>query len=507
MRKLILGAPVGCTDFYALDIGAGNYQWGRGLAKYLNSKKDIPKDVTIHIIGIRGETNLDKTVTELGQCKLYEFGKFQVETLMDEFQQRGLHLSNKVDLIVSKWCFRHLVDNVGTFTQTLDLLRPKTGHLLIDGFFFLAQNERMCGESLNFNARMTRLCLETQAPFLTRCYDSAGSLDHFIVNKPDDRPCHLNRQYIGTVDIGSGWDIKSETVTRFIEFNGKVPPLLWEGDYRGDKGLYERLKQNGLLCKSNEVWGPLQNKDANKKTPPLHSAIAKGDEEAIARCLKEGCDINESDHTGATPLHLAIQHGNYKFFSTLLEKGALIKLFAIWGTPLHFAVKYDFNGRFVKDLIQAGANVNISEIKYHSSPLEDAIEYKNVKAVELLLEAKAIVKYRDRKSLDNDLTFSSIHHLLPKRLSELEGFDTIINHIQKGDCVILTYPDGFDKKFQKSNQLGKEDKLIRITVNPETRLLENENYKVISDLIDCKVMNVYSEDSKKEPHLDLRFGY
>ena len=117
MRKIIQEAPSGTKDFYALDIGAGNYQWGRELAKYLNEKKDIPKDATIHIIGIRGETNLDKVVTELGQCRLYEFGQFQIETLMDEFQKLGLQLANKVDLVVSRWCFRHLVDPVGTFTQ------------------------------------------------------------------------------------------------------------------------------------------------------------------------------------------------------------------------------------------------------------------------------------------------------------------------------------------------------------------------------------------------------
>ena len=43
MKKLILGAQAECKDFYALDIGAGNYQWGRKLAKYLNEKKTFQK--------------------------------------------------------------------------------------------------------------------------------------------------------------------------------------------------------------------------------------------------------------------------------------------------------------------------------------------------------------------------------------------------------------------------------------------------------------------------------
>lgn len=509
MRTLILGAPR-CKDFYALDIGAGNYQWGRGLAKYLNKKKDIPKDVTIHIIGIRGETNLDKAVTELGQCKLYEFGKFQVETLRDEFQKRGLQLANKVDLVVSSWCFRHLVDPVGTFTQTYDLLRPKTGHLLIDGFFFLHENEKMDDKSVNFNARMTQLCLETQAPFLTHRHNCNRSLDHFIVNKPDDRPCHLNKQYLGTEGTGWGWQIGSETVTRFKELkenNIEVTPLLWKGEYRGDKSLYERLRQNGLLHTSGAVWGPLQDKDANKKTPPLHLAIAKGDEEAIALCLTEGCDINESDNTGATPLHLAIQHNNYKLFSTLLEKGALTKLCADGCMPLHLAVQYDFNGRFVEDLIKAGANVNIKSDEYSdSSPLNCAIEHKNVKAVELLLTAKAIVNYKNRKSLDSDSTFSSIQYLLPKRLSELEGFDTIMDHIKRGDCVLLAYPGkSWGHKFKNPTQL-EDGKLIRVIVNPETRLLDDNNYEEIKDMSGCKE-EVEFRNIDKVPHLELLFGY
>lgn len=512
MRKLIREAPPENKDFYALDIGAGNYQWGRELAKYLNAKKDIPKDVTIHIIGIRGETNLDKAVTELGCCRLYEFGQFKIERLIDEFQLRGLQLANKVDLVISRWCFRHLVDPVGTFTQAYDLLRPKTGHLLLDGFFFLHADEKIDDKSLNAKARMIQLCLETRAPFLTRRYDDDGSLDHFMLRKPDAHSCRLQKQYLRIENLW-GWQNGSKTITRFKELkeNGvvvtPVTQLLWKGEYRGDKDMYERLRQNGLLHRSDLAWGPLQDKDNDKKKPPFHIAIANGDEEAIDRCLKEGCDINESDDTGATPLYVAIKHNNYKLFSHLLQRGAQTKLFAGECTPLHFAAQYDSNGRFVADLIKAGADVNTkSELR----PLDCAIEHKNVKAVELLLAAKAIVNYKNRKSLDSDSTFSSIQHLLPKKLSESEGFDiifdSIIDHIQKGDCVLLTHQEGFlGYKFKKSTQLGEESRLIRVIVNPETRLLDDGNYEEIGDITDCRWEFAFGED--RVPHLELRFGY
>lgn len=510
MRKLIQKAPRECKDFYALDIGAGNFQWGRALAEYLNTKKDIPKDVTIHIIGIRGETNLDKAVTELGQCKLYEFGQFQIETLIDEFKQRGLDLLNKIDLIVSRWCLRHLVDPVGTVEQALELARPKTGYLLIDGFYFLYENERM-SESINFNERMTRLCLETCAPFLTRFYNAEGSLNHFVLNKPDDQPCQLRKQYLGIQELYlERWQIGSEIVTRFKDLKEKdeITPLLSKGDYRGDKGMYEWLRQNGLLHYSDLVWGPLHDKDANKKTPPLHLAIAKGDEEAFYRCLQEGCDINESDELGLSPLHLTIKYNKYKLFSLLLEKGALKKLFAY--TPLHLAMQYDFNGCFITDLIAAGVNVNIKPNRFGKvgvAPLDLAIEHKNVKGIELLLAAKAYVNYENRKLLDNDPIFSSIKHLLPKRLSELEGFDTIITHIKNGDRVLLTYPDSDDcQAFQRSTQLEEGGKLILVTVNPETRLLDDGNDEEIKDISGCQ-MSLEFKKLIGKPDLQLRFGY
>lgn len=415
LRKIIIEASPEIKDFYALDIGAGDFEWGERLAVYLNAREDIPKDITIHIIGIRGETNLGKAVEERGRCKLYEFGQFQIETLMDEFQKHGLQLVNKIDMIVSRWCFRHLVDPLGTFIQAYDLLRPKTGHFLFDGFHFLHENENMREhKSIDFDERMIRLCLETGALFLTRVCDFSRSTDHFVVNKPDDRPCHVRKQYLDLEKLRRGErQINSNAITRFKEFkedDAENSPVLYEGDYRGDKDMYERLRQNGLLRNSNLAWGPLQEKDAHKKTPPFHIAIASGDEEAIYRSLQEGCDINESDDHGSTPLHLAIKQNNYKLFLILLDKGALTKLYANDCSPLHLAIQCDFDGCFIAALINAGAGVNRVNKQSSSllaSPLDCAIKHKNIKAIELLLIAKAKVSDKNRWLLQ-DPNFASI---------------------------------------------------------------------------------------------------
>ncbi len=516
MRKIIQEAPPECKHFYALDIGAGNYQWGRALAKYLNAKKDIPQDVTIHIIGIRGETNLDKPATKLGQCILYQYGAFQIETLEDELQKRGLQLANKVDLVVSRWCLRHLVDPLGTFTQAYDLLRPKTGHLLLDGFIFLYENEQM-SRSLNFNSRMIRLCLETRAPFVTFDPTDPPSLNHFVVNKPNAHPCHVQKQYLGSESVDQKfYQIGSETVTRFkAPQENEGPTLLLNAgdyDYRGDKGLYERLRQNGLLYDTNLVWGPLQDGDVHKKIPPLHIAIATKDEEAIERCLQEGCDINESDYMGFTPLHLAIQHNNYTLFSWLLDQGAQTKLFASGCTPLHLAMQYDRDGCFIEALIVAGANVNIKPNAASSgrswlTPLELAIKNKNVRAVELLLNAKAVVTYKNRQSLDSEPIFSSIQHLFPKKSSELQGFDIILDYINRGNHVFLTYPGKhWGYEFKPSTLLEEGSQLIRVMVNPETRLLDDGNHQEIEDMSPCR-QESYFTFIDNMPDFELTFGY
>lgn len=401
MIKMIKEAPLETKDFYALDVGSGNYQWGRRLANCLNDETDLPKDITIHIIGIRGESNLNETVTEIGRCKLYELGHFQIERLTDEFENEGLQLANKVDLVVSRWCFRHLVDPVGTFIQTYDLLRPQTGHLIFDGFYFF---DEIAG---GFNEKMIRLCLETGAPFLTRDHENCGSLNHFIMRKTDSHPCHLYKEYLGIKNVDRSWTIGSQTITRFKPPEGycvDLAPLQRGGVYRGDKSMYEWLRQNGLLYNSSLVWGPLQDSDVDKKTPSFHSAIINGNEESIGEHLRDGCDINESDDRGFTPLHLSIKHKNYGLFLQLLELGALKNLFAEECTPLHLAAECDFEGPFIQALIVAGADLNIKNEcgGYQWSPLDYAIVCDNCKAAELLIKAGAIVSEDNRKSLDRE---------------------------------------------------------------------------------------------------------
>ena len=141
MKRIIKEAPKEQKEFYVLDIGAGNFQWSKSLADYLDKQTDLPEDIKIHIIGVRGESYFGDRIVETNRCKIYNLGAFKVEELFEQFKKEGLNLQNNVDLAISSWCFRHLNDPVGTFAQTYDLLRPKSGIFLFDGFFYLTQQD------------------------------------------------------------------------------------------------------------------------------------------------------------------------------------------------------------------------------------------------------------------------------------------------------------------------------------------------------------------------------
>jgi SAM-dependent methyltransferase len=479
MKRIILEAYPAQKEFYALDVGAGDFQFNQGLAKYLNEQTDLPDDIKIHIIGIRGESNSGAKVVETGRCKTYNLGAFKAEELSTQFKELGLDLENKIDMAVSHWCFNHFADPVGTFVQTYNLLRPNTGFFLVDGFQFLHENENRA----DYNQHMTQLLFDTRATFLTRPYNAFASLNQFIMRRPDDRPCQLPMSYVGCRD----YDWSAGTITEFkrrpqLHDEGELhpPPIDKPNQMRGDKALHDWLKENRLLDNPAALWHPLQDKDKPRETPPLHKAILAGDKAAIAECLAT-CDINESDSQGNTALHIAIQKQDFELFKLLLSKGADIGLFNGEGsTPLHEAAIQDKEGIFLQSLIDAGADVKAKAQYYHSVPMEDAIWAKNFKAIELLLKAKAPLSLSNYNRLRTD-KFSSIHPLLPKMPHETEDFEKIVQHIQQGNCVFFRYAGRahghlFQPKETGPNETGQEtpsrNKLLIVDVYLDTPLLE-----------------------------------
>jgi len=187
--KSMIQANPDRKSFYVMDIGAGNFGFGRGLAKFLNESTDIPNDVQVHIISVRGEDNTYPPVKIEGICISYEIGGFQVENISDELDRCGLDITEKLDLIVSSHTFRHLVDPVGTFSQMYNLLRPGTGLMMANNDFdYYLQKENGSNE---FGETMNIL-QKTWAPFVYK-----GSVEGFILRRPDNKTCCLPFNYVG----------------------------------------------------------------------------------------------------------------------------------------------------------------------------------------------------------------------------------------------------------------------------------------------------------------------
>jgi len=415
MKKKILDSYPAQKEFYALDIGAGNFQWVESLAEYLDEQTDLPKDIKIHIIGVRGEQNLNTQITDTPRCRIYELGSFKIEEMATEFEKRGLdHLKNKIDMASSRWCLRHLADPVGTFAQIVNFLRPQSGHFMFDGFLFLYQDQNQ--KDAPYNRNMVQLLLDAKVSFLMMAFSSGRSLNHFVIKKKEDVPCQLPMSYAGHIGAYR-YQIGSQTMTIFKRM-GRTYDWRMEGDedydhitwMKGDKSLHEQLKQNRLLSSKNICWMPIQKEDQQQKLPPLHSAILHGNSPLIRQYLDQGCDINESDSYGRTPLHLSILQKDQKLFTQLLiEKRADLGLYDGQGlTALHTAAIHDTEGLFLQALIDSGADVNCHNEDYpRPTPLDSAIKAKNLRAVQILLKSKA--KPHDIDSVYSPLLTAAAH--------------------------------------------------------------------------------------------------
>jgi len=394
MQKIIQQADKEQTEFYVLDIGAGNFQWITALAKFLNEQQaSLPKGVKVHIIGVRGEPLRDKAnnplpdhnqqeVTETGICYVHKIGAFKVEEISKALEEQNLHLQNKIDFIVSQWTLRHLVDPAGTYLQTYQLLRPEKGFLLSDGFFFYTQEQDALNSSNSIefartiDSHLVQLLLDTGATFvkipqITRDTHGIWS-NRFLVKRSDvTTSTQPPIQYLphlflpNTSDkelFDTLLDSQAGCVTQFRRTSkagyreSQIPRAIGDFDtyfgthnYQripgmaifGDKKLYESLRQNHLLGNPSSILLPILQSESTPVSE-LHKAVLEGNIERTKECLTNGANVNESDNLGNTPLHYAVQYNRREIFELLLENQADPTLFNVYGhTPLHYAIMYN----------------------------------------------------------------------------------------------------------------------------------------------------------------------
>lgn len=109
-------------------------------------------------------------------------------------------------------------------------------------------------------------------------------------------------------------------------------------------------------------------------------------------------DVNRKDKEGRTPLMLAIMDNNVDKVKQLIKAGANVNVISNKGnTPLLIATGYDVSREIIQALLDAGADVNFSAAVDGISPLHiSAMTTSNPEIIELLLKAGADIEHRTK---------------------------------------------------------------------------------------------------------------
>ncbi len=424
MKALIKQGYPEQKRFYALDIGAGNFQWLEGLAKFLQAQ-GLPSDIEVHIIGVRGESYAGVSIEYFSpQIRLYRLGSFKVEEIGEclpmALRNFGLFVEKDggLDLCITRWCARHLVEPVGTEVQKMSLVR-EGGVSISDGYYFeLEDHPAKKGD----NAPMINLLFETKAPFLMSYHDENFSLNQFILRKVEN--IQLPLSYVTTKRRQTGFDIGSECITVFkrtVPANPlplNIPSKQNSYKLHGDRDLFRFLKRNNCLIKDQErpfFWDYLKKEDKafvkNLSEKILSTVVVE-----VKSALEEGADIDQQDATRSTPLHLAIRHDNRELFLFLLENGASLSTADEKGiTPMQEMVLPSTDPYYLLTLTQQEptdltARLRLSFAK--NDALRFAVDKKNARATEILLGDGVFLSRERALVFQQDAVFS---HLVKRR--------------------------------------------------------------------------------------------
>ncbi len=264
-RKIVEDAlKAGRKSVAFLDVGAGNFQSCDAWATYFN--ETFPQlDITIHIVGIRGEHYNGKEIENIGNCRVSKFGYFKLEDLENEFSRRNVDL--KFDLTVSNWSFRHLVDPLRTLVQVFNRTSPQ-GFVLSDWFYYLYDGEEFDTKYDAFQTSRRHLldflrALKMPFLFYPKAEWSSKTVDCFLVQKSEDRSLELPLAY---KDLrccnGEFFDLAAAEVVRFKVMDPNYKAVKLQAQFEstsqtnlcGDLSLFQWLQTNGLTCQHTRLY-------------------------------------------------------------------------------------------------------------------------------------------------------------------------------------------------------------------------------------------------------------
>lgn len=227
-KKIIknLAITPGKDDVYLVDVGCAAGHWGIyvriRIEEALESLPAIQKH--FHIFSVTGGNECEEYVVTFGNVTLYQFNNFKIENIDEEFLKRGYDLKNKVNLMVSSWTLRHLVDPWGTLKRMYSLLKPQEGLLVSNGFLFALEGSAQVysfptpelSHELSHAPSWNILLNATSAIPLFRFHDSGRDTGEFLLMRNNNRELEIPLEYTGEIGyIGTHYQCASAVVTVF----------------------------------------------------------------------------------------------------------------------------------------------------------------------------------------------------------------------------------------------------------------------------------------------------
>jgi cytohesin len=223
-------------------------------------------------------------------------------------------------------------------------------------------------------------CLQTVAALLKA--SANVNVKGYLGNMPLHAAVYYDQTDVVSILVAAGADINA------VNDKGETPLFL--GAMSGN------VQIAGLLIEAN---ADVEAASIHTGEAPIHQAALSGHTQIITLLLEANANVN-AVADGGTALHRAITNGEIGSVKTLLDGNADVNAVDSGGrTPLHDAALGNWRNNVIEIvnlLLEAGAQVNVIEIKSGNTPLHTAVLYDKLNIVEALLRAGADVNARDK---------------------------------------------------------------------------------------------------------------
>jgi hypothetical protein len=205
-------------DIYIIDLGGGKGDWGRHAMDVLQSEAHKKSGKRFHIFSVTGGKECDEAAQKKGNVTLYQFNQFKIENLDEEFSKRGFNLKDNVDLIVSNWTLRHLVDPFGTLKRMYGLLTPIKGKLMSNGFLFMFNDSP---DLKTFPLNNENILAQSNATVLFRDYRKQRDTGQFLLVRGDKNELRIPLEYTDKVQSITGY--LNQNASNVVTVFSKLP--------------------------------------------------------------------------------------------------------------------------------------------------------------------------------------------------------------------------------------------------------------------------------------------